>query len=132
MADGEWPACDCPKCVDYTALPPDQAAHGSLSDWDGKVDCEWRGCTSHGYPEDEGWCFWWRKYLWLEEGFFCPKHNKMIEEGHKLGTFDDWPLDTSPEVLAREEMMAGFHDIETPEGAAILADALGSLDEEDC
>ena len=68
-------------------------------------------------------CWWPRKYLWLNEGFFCPEHDKVIEEGIKIGAFNDWPLDTSPEVLEYQEATAEFHDIDTPEGQAILDEA---------
>jgi hypothetical protein len=74
--------------------------------------CDWPGCAAMGDPWiDQGWCFWPRKYLWLPEGFFCPEHDAAIRQGQDIGVFGDWPLDTSPKVLAYLEALSQFHDI---------------------
>jgi hypothetical protein len=73
------------------------------------IECEWRGCSARGDPWlDEGWCWWPRKYLWMAEGFYCPEHDAMIRQGVEMGAFDDWPLDTSPDVLEFQQVLAEF------------------------
>jgi hypothetical protein len=85
--------------------------------------CEWPACTKTGNPyTDDGWVWYPRKYLWLSEGFFCPEHTAIMEEGLKHGDFDNWPLDTSPEVLEFQEALSQFHDIRSPKGQRILCD----------
>ena len=84
--------------------------------------CSFPGCTVVGDPWDRsGWCFWPKHYLNFPEGHFCPEHDTWIREGHADGSFADWPLDTSPEVLAEQEERAQWHDSESSEGRRILA-----------
>jgi hypothetical protein len=81
----------------------------------------WPVCTAHGDPwVDKGWVWWWRHYLWLPVGFYCPEHSALIEEGHKIDAFKDWPLDTTPEVLATQQLLEEFVPLENAEGQAIL------------
>jgi hypothetical protein len=132
ITDGKWPKCDCPDCVDYPDFSDDGGPR-EVPDDDPRAaldECSRRGCTARGDPwVDEGWAWWWRKYLWLEEGFFCPEHDAMIRHGHEIGAFDDWPLDTNPEVLERLEEMANFVDINSPGGQAILEEMERSFDD---
>jgi hypothetical protein len=87
------------------------------------VPCDWPGCKVTGDPwEDKGWCFWFRYYLWLPEGFYCPEHNAFTEEGHRTGYFKDWPLDLSPEVLRDQEMREGLVPLDSEEGQRIMTD----------
>jgi hypothetical protein len=85
--------------------------------------CNWPGCPARGNPyEDKGWCFWFRYFLWLPEEAYCPEHTAFIREGHRTGYFKDWPLDTSPEVLAFQEMLDEFVPLESEEGRRTMTD----------
>jgi hypothetical protein len=76
---------------------------------DGMMECEWRSCTNRGDPwVDLGWVWWIRKYLWLEEGFYCPEHNALLLRGIEMGAFDNWPLDASQQTTAVQEAMSQF------------------------
>jgi hypothetical protein len=87
--------------------------------------CSWPGCKATGNPyDDQNWCWYPRKYLWLPEGLCCPEHTAFIEaEKAKNPTqsfFRDWPLDRGPEVLALNEFMSGIVPFDSHEGQRII------------
>ena len=63
------------------------------------------------------------KYLWPPEGFYCPKHSVVIQEGIRAGDFKDWPLDTDPEVLETLEGIAKFAPLDSAKGQRLLRKA---------
>jgi hypothetical protein len=88
--------------------------------WD-DTPCEWPQCALHGNPyNDDGWCWHPRYYLWLPDGFFCPRHTVFIEEGKKTGYFKDWPRDMSPEVLERLDEMANWAPLDSDDGQRMI------------
>ena len=89
------------------------------------MPCDWPGCKATGNPyNDRGWCWYPRYYLWLLEGFCCPEHTAFIEAEKENDPADsffrDWPLDTSPEVLAFNEAMRAFAPLDSDEGRRIV------------
>jgi hypothetical protein len=87
--------------------------------------CSWPGCKATGNPyDDQNWCRYPRKYLWLPEGCCCPEHTAFIEAEKEKDPaesfFRDWPLDRSADVLAFQEAMSAFAPFDGQKGPRII------------